>query len=143
MKVWEKVTTNHYRYYDIVWSPLTSNNYFKICQFMHSYVNHIPLNEKISNKIRLYANIIRHCEKKKIDVYKIFPFTIILTLSHHTFGEQIENFKMLFKEIDNFTQKSDMHLSKLFNALLNRKIGSNQTINISNTFNSGKKYVDY
>ena len=136
--IWEKVPTNHYRYCDMVWAPLTSNIDFKTCQFMHSYVNHIPLNEEISNKMRLYANLIRHCEKKKIDVYKIFPFTIILTLSHHTFGEQIENFKVLFKDIDSFTPKSDVHFSKLFNALLNRRIGSNQTINIPKTFNSGK-----
>jgi hypothetical protein len=138
-EIWEKVPTSHYRYCDMVWGPLTSNIDFKTCQFMHSYVNHIPLNEEISNKMRLYGNLIQHCEKKKIDVYKIFPFTIILTLSHHTYSEQIENFKILFRDIDNYTPKSNIQFSKLFNALLNRKIGSKQTINIPRTFNSGKK----
>ena len=137
--IWEKVPTSHYRYCDMVWAPLTSNIDFKTCQFMHSYVNHIPLNEEISNKMRLYGNLIQHCEKKKIDVYRIFPFTIILTLSHHTYSEQIENFKILFRDIDKYTPKSNIHFSKLFNALLNRKIGSKQTINIPKTFNSGKK----
>ena len=136
--VWEKVPTSHYRYCDMVWAPLTSNIDFKTCQFMHSYVNHIPLNEEISNKMRLYGNLIQHCEKKKIDVYKIFPFTIILTLSHYSFNEQIDNFKILFKEIDKYTPKSEIFFSKLFNALLNKKIGSKQTINIPKTFNSGK-----
>ena len=136
--VWEKVPTSHFRYCDMVWAPLTNTIDFKTSQFMHSYVNHIPLNEEISNKMRLYANLIRHCEKKKIDVYKIFPFTIILTLSHHTCEEQIENFKILFKDIDKYTPKSEIIFSKLFIALLNRKIGSSQTINIPKTFNSGK-----
>lgn len=80
---------------------------------MHSYVNHIPLNEEISNKMRLYGNLIQHCEKKKIDVYRIFPFTIILTLSHHTYSEQIENFKILFRDIDKYTPKSNIHFSKI------------------------------
>ena len=137
--IWEKVPTSHYRYCDMVWAPLTSNIDFKTSQIMHSYVNHIPLNEEIANKMRLYGNLIQHCEKKKIDVYRIFPFTIILTLYHHTFIEQIENFKILFRDIDKYTPKSDIHFSKMFNALLNRKIGSKQTINIPKTFNSGKK----
>ena len=61
-----------------------------------------------------------------------------MTLSHHSFEEQLENFKKLFKNIDNYTPKSDIIFSSLFNALLNRMIGSTQTINIPKTFNSGK-----
>jgi len=136
--VWKKIPTSHVRYCDMVWAPLTSTIDFKTCQFMHSYVNHIPLNEEISNKMRLYGNLMQHCEKKKIDVYRIFPFTIILTLSHHSFNEQIDNFKNLFLDINKFTPKSEIYFSQLFNALLNKKIGSTQTINIPKTFNSGK-----
>jgi hypothetical protein len=136
--VWKKIPTSHFRYCDMVWAPLTSTIDFKTGQFMHSYVNHIPLNEEISNKMRLYGNLIQHCEKKRIDVYRIFPFTIILTLSHYSFNEQIDNFKNLFLDIDKYTPKSDVYFSKLFNALLNKKIGSTQTINIPKTFNSGK-----
>ena len=136
--VWEKVSTTHFRFCDLVWAPLSSSIDFKTSQCMHSYVNHIPLNEEISNKMRLYANLIQHCEKKKIDVYKIFPFTICLTLSHYTCDEQINNFVNLFKDINIYTPKSNIFFSKLFNALLNRKIGSKQTINIPKTFNSGK-----
>ena len=137
--IWEKVPTSHYKYCDMIWAPTTRNIDFKTSQIMHSFVNHIPLSDELSNKMRLYANLIQHCEKKNIDVYRIFPFTIILTLSHYTFKEQMENFKTLFKEIDKYTPKSDVYFSKLFNALLNKKIGSNQTINIPKTFNSGKK----
>ena len=137
-EIWEKVPTSHYRFCDLVWAPLTSTIDFKSSQYVHQYLNHIQFNEEITNKMRLYANLLKHCEKKKIDVYKIFPFTICLTLSHHTFEEQLDNFKILFKEIDKYTPKSDVVFSSLFNALLNKKIGSNQTINIPKTFNSGK-----
>jgi hypothetical protein len=137
-EIWEKVPTSHYRFCDLVWSPLTSSIDFKSSQYVHQFLNHIQYNEEITNKMRLYANLLKHCEKKKIDVYKIFPFTICLTLSHHSFEEQLDNFKILFKEIDNYTPKSDVIFSSLFNALLNKKIGSSQTINIPKTFNSGK-----
>ena len=137
-EIWEKVPTSHYRFCDLVWAPLTSTIDFKSSQYVHQYLNHIQFNEEITNKMRLYANLLKHCEKKKIDVYKIFPFTICLTLSHHTFEEQLDNFKILFKEIDKYTPKSDVVFSSLFNALLNKKIGSSQTINIPKTFNSGK-----
>ena len=137
-EVWERVPITHYKYCDLVWSPLTSSIDFKSSQYIHQCVNHIQFNEEISNKMRLYANLLRHCEKKRIDVYKIFPFTICLTLSHHTFEEQLENFKLLFNDINKYTPKSDVFFSSLFNALLNRRIGSSQTINIPKTFNSGK-----
>jgi hypothetical protein len=136
--VWEKVPISNYKFCDLVWSPLASSIDFKSSQYIHQCVNHIQYNEEISNKMRLYGNLLRHCEKKRIDLYKIFPFTICLTLSHHSFEEQLENFKKLFKNIDNFTPKSDIIFSSLFNALLNRMIGSTQTINIPKTFNSGK-----
>ena len=136
--VWEKVPISHYKFCDLVWSPLASSIDFKSSQYIHQCVNHIQYNEEISNKMRLYGNLLRHCEKKRIDLYKIFPFTICLTLSHHSFEEQLENFKKLFKNIDNYTPKSDTIFSSLFNALLNRMIGSTQTINIPKTFNSGK-----
>ena len=137
-EIWEKVPTSHYRFCDLVWSPLTSSIDFKSSQYVHQFLNHIQFNEEITNKMRLYANLLKHCEKKKIDVYKIFPFTICLTISHHSFEEQLDNFKILFKEIDKYTPKSDVIFSSLFNALLNKKIGSSQTINIPKTFNSGK-----
>ena len=137
-EVWEKTNTKHYKYCDMVWAPLTYDIDFKTSQIMHTYVNHIPFNEEISNKMRLYGNLLYHCEKKNIDAYKILPFTIIFTLSHHSYSEQIENFKNLFKDIDNYTPKSNVKFSFLFNALLNKKIGSKQNINIPKTFNSGK-----
>ena len=137
-KVWEKVSLSHDKFCDFVWSPLTCSIDFKSSQIFRQCVNHIQFNEEIANKMRLYGNLLRHCEKKGIDVYKIFPFTICLTLSHHSFDEQLDNFKSLFKDINKYTPKSDICFGNLFNALLNKKIGTYQTINIPKTFNSGK-----
>ena len=135
---WEKVPTTYSDFCDLVWAPLTCNINFQNCEKSHQYVNHIEFNIEISNKMRLYANLLRHCEEKKIDVFSIFPFTISLQLSHWSFNEQLSNFKKLYNNIDNYTPSGHKKFSEMFNVILSRKIGSNQNINIPQTFNSGK-----
>ena len=135
---WEKVPTTFAEFCDLVWAPLTGSINFQNCEKRHQYANHIEFNIEISNKMRLYANLIKHCEEKKIDVFSIFPFTISLQLSHWSFSEQLNNFKKLYNNIDKFTPNGNKKFSELFNVILSRKIGSTQSINIPKTFNSGK-----
>ena len=88
---WEKVPTTYSDFCDLVWAPLTCNINFQNCEKSHQYVNHIEFNIEISNKMRLYANLLRHCEEKKIDVFSIFPFTISLQLSHWSEFENMQS----------------------------------------------------
>ena len=135
---WEKVPTTFSEFCDLVWAPLTGTINFQNCEKRHQYANHIEFNIEISNKMRLFANLLRHCEEKKIDAFSIFPFTISLQLSHWSFKEQLSNFKKLYYNIDNYTPKGNKKFCDMFNVILSRKIGSMQTINIPASFNSGK-----
>ena len=135
---WEKVPTTYSEFCDLVWAPLTSNINFQNSDLKHQYVNHIEFNNEISNKMRLYANLLRHCEEKKIDLFSIFPFTISLQVSHWSFTEQLGNFEKLYKNINKFTPKGNTKFNEMFNVILSKKIGSYQTINIPETFNNGK-----
>ena len=135
---WEKVPTSYSEFCDLVWAPLTCNINFRNCDSKHQYVNHIEFNHEISNKMRLYANLLRHCEEKKIDIFSIFPFTISLQISHWSFSEQLSNFQKLYKNIDKYTPKGSKKFNEMFNVILSKKIGSYQTINIPETFNNGK-----
>ena len=135
---WEKVPTTFAEFCDLVWAPLAGTINFQNCEKRHQYANHIEFNIEISNKMRLFANLLRHCEEKKIDAFSIFPFTISLQLSHWSFSEQLSNFKKLFYNIDYYTPKSNKKFCNMFNVILSRKIGSMQTINIPPSFNSGK-----
>ena len=137
-KEWEKVPTTYSDFCDLVWAPLSYNINFQNCELRHQYVNHIEFNIEISNKMRLYANLLRHCEVKKIDIFSIFPFTISLQISHRSFNEQLYNFEKLYKNINNYTPKGNKKFSDMFNVILSKKIGSIQNINIPETFNSGK-----
>ena len=137
-KDWEKVPTTYSEFCDLVWSPLTCSIKFQNCELKHQYVNHIEFNIEISNKMRLYANLLRHCEEKKIDIFSIFPFTISLQISHRSFYEQLGNFEKLYNNINKYTPKGNTKFSEMFNVILSKKIGSSQCINIPETFNSGK-----
>ena len=77
-------------------------------------------------------------KKKKIDAFSIFPFTISLQISHRSFYDQLDIFEKLYKNIDLYTPKGNKTFSEMFNAILSKKIGYSQTINIPETFNSGK-----
>ena len=135
---WEKVPTTFSEFCDLVWAPLTATINFQNCEKRHQYANHIEFNIEISNKMRLFANLLRHCEEKKIDTFSIFPFTISLQLSHWSFSEQLNNFKKLYYNIDTYTPNGNKKFNELFNVILSRKIGSMQYINIPPSFNSGK-----
>ena len=137
-KDWEKVPTTYSEFCDLVWAPLTFNINFQNCDTKHQYVNHIEYNNEISNKMRLYTNLLHHCEKKNIDMYSIFPFTICLQISHRSFSEQLYSFEKLYNHIDDFTPKGNKKFNELFNVNLSKTIGSVQNINIPETFNSGK-----
>ena len=135
---WEKVPLTYSGFCDLTWSPLSCSINFQECEKKHQYANHIEFNNEISNKMRLYANLLRHCENKKIDIFEIFPFTITLQISHRSFNEQLKSFEKLYKNINNYTPKGNKKFSEMFNVILSKKIGSIQTINIPETFNDGK-----
>jgi len=61
---WEKVPTTFSEFCDLVWAPLTGSINFQNCEKRHQYANHIEFNIEISNKMRLYANLLKHCEEK-------------------------------------------------------------------------------
>ena len=135
---WEKVPTTFSEFCDLVWAPLSGTINFQNCERRHQYANHIEFNIEISNKMRLFANLLRHCEEKKIDTFSIFPFTISLQLSHWSFGDQLNNFKKLYNDINAYTPNGNKRFNEMFNVILSRKIGSLQYINIPQSFNSGK-----
>ena len=137
-KNWEKVPTTYSEFCDFVWAPLSHTINFQNCDTKHQYVNHIEFNNEISNKMRLFANLLRRCEEKKIDIFSIFPFTICLQISHWSFNDQLVNFEKLYKNINLYTPKGNKKFNEMFNVNLSKKVGSLQNINIPETFNSGK-----
>jgi hypothetical protein len=59
-------------------------------------------------------------------------------LSQNNFNTQLESFKKFCEELPFFTPKSDVKYVERFNILLSKRTGETQTINIPQTYNTGK-----
>ena len=135
---WVKTDIELAKYCDFIWSPLPNVIDFSFASEKKIFVNHMEFHSNYSNKLNLYYNLMRHCESKKINLFDYFPFTICLSLSQNNFNTQIENFKKFCEELPSFTPKSDVKYVERFNILLSKRTGESQTINIPQTYNTGK-----
>jgi len=135
---WIKTDIELVKYCDFIWSPLPNVIDFNHCSEKRIYVNHLEFHSNLSNKLNLYYNLIRYCESKKINLFDYFPFTICLSLSQNNFNTQLENFKKFCEELPSFTPKSDVKYVERFNILLSKRTGETQTINIPQTYNTGR-----
>jgi hypothetical protein len=135
---WIKTDTELAKYCDFIWSPLPGVIDFNYSSEKKQYVNHFEFSSNISNKLNLYYNLLRHCENKKINLFDYFPFSICLSLSQSNFTTQIENFKQFCSDLPSFTPKSEVKYVEKFNILGSRRTGETQTINIPQTYNTGK-----
>ena len=135
---WIKTDTELAKYCDFIWSPLPGVIDFNYSSEKKQFVNHFEFSSNISNKLNLYYNLLRHCESKKINLFDYFPFSICLSLSQNNFTTQIENFKQFCSDLPSFTPKSEVKYVEKFNILGSRRTGETQTINIPQTYNTGK-----
>ena len=135
---WVKTDIELVKYCDFIWSPLSNVIDFNYCAEKKQFVNHLEYSNSLSNKLNLYYNLLRHCESKKINIFDYFPFSICLSLSQSNFISQIESFKKFCTELPSFTPKSEVKYVEKFNILGSRRTGETQTINIPQTYNTGK-----
>ena len=126
------------KYCDFIWSPLPNVIDFNYSSEKKQFVNHLEFGNSLSNKLNLYYNLLRHCESKKINIFDYFPFSICLSLSQSNFMAQIESFKHFSTELPSFTPKSEVKYVERFNILGSKRTGETQTINIPQTYNTGK-----
>ena len=135
---WVKTDIELAKYCDFIWSPLSGVIDFNYSSEKKQYINHLEFCSNISNKLNLFYNLIRHCESKKINLFDYFPFSICLTLNLNNFLTLIESFKQFCTELPSFTPKSDVKYVERFNILGSRRTGEIQSINIPQTYNTGK-----
>ena len=135
---WIKTDIELVKYCDFIWSPLPGVIDFNYSSEKKQYINHLEFSSNISNKLNLYYNLIRHCENRKINLFDYFPFSICLSLSQNNFMTQIESFKKFCTELPSYTPKSEVKYVEKFNILGSKRTGETQTINIPQTYNTGK-----
>lgn len=147
--LWESVDKSQSNYVNLLWTPLSYQINFSRVESICQYVNHIEAHSELSNKMKLFSNLLRHCEFYKQNLFSFFPVTVVFQLSHNLFDEQLEKFKTLFIETEKLlmnTQNSAQENNQTdypiyisyFNIHLSKRIGSEQKIMFPNTSYNGQ-----
>jgi hypothetical protein len=70
-------------------------------------VNHFEHHSQITNKLNLFINLLRYCEKKNLDIWRYVPLTVVMQSDRRSSIEQFKNFSKLYKNIGTFIQGTD------------------------------------
>ena len=141
-ELWEKNPKEFSKFSDFIWTPLSYEIDFTISNEYGIYVNHLEYNGVISNKLKLFENLLKHCEKKGYDLFNFFPLTLSFRLNNENFHKNVKVFENIYKNIENFVKNSENNKNLTFENLDfsfgNKKIGNVQKVSIPNSFYTGK-----
>ena len=108
---WKETSDEMFQKYDL----LISDNSSKIDYDEYSYyisneiksTNFFEYHSSLTNKIFLFINLMKYCEKFNKNLFDFFPFSIIIDYSHFTHNEQLSSFKNLFIHLKDFIGKNN------------------------------------
>ena len=140
---WEEIDKDNYSYASFIWTPLSYEIDYTLAAKVNQIVNHFEYHSEISNKMRLFANLLRYCDlQKKIDLFSFFPLTIVIPLNDHEniFNEQLASFEKLYNSIgDYISPKDNIKYNDFFKLVIySKKIGSNHQLKIPQSSYAGK-----
>lgn len=143
---WDCVDKGQSSICNLYWTPLAYKINFLRNDTICQYVNHLEYHSELSNKMKLFINLLRHCEFTKINLFSFYPLTIIFQLSHPNFNEQFNNFKKLYNDISKFVSATNTPNPSIanncyinyFNINLSKRIGTEQKIIIPRTHYAGR-----
>ena len=107
---WKEIPESFIQKYNncnLLWSPLSSDINFDDFSYYISnrikFTNHFEYHSSLTNKLFLFYNIIKYCEKySKKNIFNFLPFTIPIDTNHFSYKEQFSSFKNLFSNINQF-----------------------------------------
>ena len=93
---WRETSENAFVKFNFKWQQCNNGIDFSSLSKYGSHkqmVNHFENHYSISNKANLFMNLMRYCEIKDINVFKIIPVTILFNYENQNFLNCFENFK--------------------------------------------------
>ena len=126
-----------------IWRPVSVDSDFSKNE--NCILNHLEFNREICNKMYLFANIFKYCERfpKIGNIFSFIPLSIIIPIKsrYDVYSEQLLGFKRLFDKIPSIIYKyakpevySD--LFKIF--ILSNHIGEKTQINLPESMYAGQ-----
>ena len=111
---WKEIPESFIQKYNncnLLWSPLSSDINFDDYSYYISnrikFTNHFEYHSSLTNKLFLFYNIIKYCEKYSKNIFNFIPFTIPIDTTHFSYKEQFSSFKNLFSNINQFLGKNN------------------------------------
>ena len=129
---------------NLIWTELSQQINFSLHGEVSllQIINHFECHNEISNKKKLFENLIRYCEYNKLNLFSFFPFTIILDFKKDYLNEQIEGFKEFFNNISSFIEgknkDSENSYTDFFRVNILKNVGSKQKIILPKSSYIGK-----
>ena len=72
----------------------------------NTMANHFEHHGQISNKLKLFINMMEYAENKNIDLFSFIPLTIIMEYQNNKFLNQFNNFTHIFNHINEFLNET-------------------------------------
>lgn len=95
-------------------------------------VNHFEYHSHISNKLKLFLNMMKYCEQNNLDIFKYLPLTIMIQFGSSAYLNQIDSFINFFNKIKNFLETPDENNSKIKAISKKNKYSDYFTFNFTN-----------
>ena len=102
---WEEANNNEEQEINLFWKPLSQKIDFNLLSHDNKNIvmaNHYEFHTSISNKLKMFINLMNFTENNNIDLFSFLPFTIIIDYGSIKFLKQFNSFIYIFTNIEKF-----------------------------------------
>ena len=107
-KNWKEITEKSQKKNQLIcnlfWTPLSWRINFKDYSADNikeiKFTNHFEFHNGITNKYKLFINLLKYCEEHSKDLFDFYPLTIPFEFGHFFFMDQMKSFTHLFNNIN-------------------------------------------
>ena len=134
---------------NLIWVPLSKTINYELFSNENNekmiMTNHFEHHSQISNKLKLFINLMEYCEKFNLELFSFVPLTILIEYESEKFLRQLNSFNFIFRNIEKYicdikNIKSMKKKYKNYFYIINRndcKLGIKTSFFIPNTHYNG------
>ena len=104
---WEEAINNEEQEINLFWKPLSQKIDFNLLSHDNKNIvmaNHYEFHTSISNKLKMFINLMNFTENKNINLFSFLPVSIIIDYGKPKFLKQFKSFIYLFSNIEKFIE---------------------------------------
>ena len=99
----------------LIWTPTSNTINYSLMTSDNDpsklqMANHFEGHPAISNKLKMFENIMKYCEIHNLDIFTYLPMTILMQYESSNFISQFHKFEQLFNNINDFLNPNTLKL---------------------------------